>query len=71
MFSALIPLYINNTEKEVLNIRDQKHFNKYLLLDKSMDNIVGVVSVKDIILLIGSNRRFDLRSIVQAFAFYS
>lgn len=61
----VIALYINNTEKEVLNIIAQKHFSKYLLLDKSMDNIIGVVSVKDIILLIGSDKKFDLQSIAQ------
>ena len=61
----VVPLYINNTEKEVLNTIGQKHFSKYLLLDKSIDNIIGVVSVKDIILLIGSDKKFDLRSIAQ------
>ena len=60
------PLYVNYSEKEVLSIIEQKHFSKYLLLSKSMDDIVGVVSVKDIILMIGKdNTPFDLRSIAQ------
>ena len=62
----VIPLYVNYTEKEVLSVIEQKHFSKYLLLNKSMDDIVGVVSVKDIILMIGKdNTPFDLHSIAQ------
>lgn len=58
-------LYVNNNEKEVLSVIQQKHFSKYLLLDKSMDEIIGVVSVKDIILMIGNKTPFDLKSIAQ------
>lgn len=61
----VVSLYINNTEKETLSVIDQKHFSKYLLLDTSIDDIVGVVSVKDIILMIGSETPFDLKSIAQ------
>lgn len=61
----VVALYLNNTEKEILSVIAEKHFSKYLLLDKSIDNVVGVVSVKDIILMIGNKKTFDLRSIVQ------
>lgn len=61
----VISLSINNTEKEVLNIIDEKHFSNYLLLGKSPEEIIGTVSVKDIILLIGGNRAFDLKNIAQ------
>ena len=50
----VVALYLNNTEKEVLSTIAEKHFSKYLLLDKSIDNVVGVISVKDIILMIGN-----------------
>jgi len=64
--TELVTLLVNDTEKDVLNTIAQKHFSKYLLLDKSIDDIVGVVSVKDIILMIGNeNKPFDLRSIAQ------
>ena len=61
----VVALYLNNTEKEVLSTIAEKHFSKYLLLDKSIDNVVGVISVKDIILMIGNQAPFDLKSIAQ------
>lgn len=61
----IVPLFLNNTEKEVLSVIAEKHFSKYLLLNKSIDDVVGVVSVKDIILMIGNKVPFDLRSIAQ------
>ncbi len=61
----IVPLFLNNTEKEVLSVIAEKHFSKYLLLNKSIDDVVGVVSVKDIILMIGNKAPFDLRSIAQ------
>lgn len=64
--TEVTPLYVNYSEIEVLNVIEQKHFSKYLLLNKSMDDIAGVVSVKDIILMIGKDDTpFDLRSIAQ------
>ena len=61
----VVALYLNNTEKEVLSTIAEKHFSKYFLLDKSIDNVVGVISVKDIILMIGNQAPFDLKSIAQ------
>lgn len=62
----VVSMNVNNTEKEVLNLIEQKHFSKYLLFGESSEEIIGVVSVKDIILLIGRNKDFDLRSIAQS-----
>ena len=61
----VVALYLNNTEKEVLSTIAEKHGSKYLLLDKSIDHVVGVISVKDIILMIGNQAPFDLKSIAQ------
>lgn len=61
----VVSMSVNNTEKEVLNLIEQKHFSRYLLFGESSEEIIGVVSVKDIILLIGRNKDFDLRSIAQ------
>lgn len=63
--TEIVPLFLNNTEKEVLSVIAEKHFSKYLLLNKSIDDVVGVVSVKDIILMIGNKAPFDLQSIAQ------
>ncbi len=60
-----VSLHTDYTQKEVLDIIDQKHFSKYLLSDNSQDEVIGVVSVKDIISMIGNDRPFDLKSISQ------
>ncbi len=62
----VIALHVNDTPEDVLETIKKEHFSKYLLVDEDLDQIVGVVSVKDIILMIGSSERgFDLRSIAQ------
>jgi putative hemolysin len=58
-------LHADYTQKEVLDIIDKKHFSKYLLTDSSQDEIIGVVSVKNIITMIGNDGEFDLKSIAQ------
>ncbi len=63
--TEIVSMSVNDTEKEVLNLIEQKHFSKYLLFGESSEEIIGVVSVKDIILMIGSNKGFDLRSVAQ------
>ena len=44
---------------------DNEHFSKYLLVNENKDDIIGVVSVKDIILMIGSHQEFDLCKIAR------
>ena len=58
-------LHTNYTKEEILNIIDQKHFSKYLLTDETQDELIGVVSVKNIITMIGNDCAFNLRSIAQ------
>jgi putative hemolysin len=58
-------LHTRYTQKEILNIIDEKHFSKYLLTDDTQDEIIGVVSVKNIISMIGNDAAFDLKSIAQ------
>ena len=62
----IIALHITDTPAEVLTIIKEEHYSKYLLVEEDLDQIIGVVSVKDIILMVGnSERAFDLRSIAQ------
>ena len=58
-------LHTDYTQKDVLDIIDKKHFSKYLLTDSSQDEVIGVVSVKNIITMIGNDGEFDLKSIAQ------
>ena len=41
------------------------HYSKYLLVDERKDEIIGVVSVKDIILMVGNKKVFNLREIAR------
>ena len=44
---------------------EEEHYSKYLLVDERKDEIIGVVSVKDIILMMGGEQPFNLRSIAR------
>jgi len=61
----LVNLHPTDSKEEVLDIIESRHFSKYLLADRINDEIIGVVSVKDIILMLGSNGEFDLTKIAQ------
>lgn len=61
----LVSLHPTDTKEEVLDIIENRRFSKYLLVDRANDEIDGVVSVKDIILMLGSNEKFDLFKIAQ------
>ena len=61
----VIVLHPTNTQEEVLRIIHEEHFSKYLLVESGKDEIVGVVSVKDIILMVGNKKEFNLREIAR------
>ena len=61
----LVVLHTTDSKEKVLQIIDNEHFSKYLLIDDDTDEIAGVVSVKDIILMIGSEQEFNLREIAR------
>lgn len=65
----VIALHPDNTQEEVLQIINDKHFSKYLLMEKGEEEILGIVSVKDIILMIGNKQPFDLRHIARPVLF--
>lgn len=65
----VIALHPDNTQEEVLQIINDKHFSKYLLMEKGEEEILGIVSVKDIILMIGNKQPFDLRRIARPVLF--
>ena len=60
-----IILHPDDTMERVMQVIEEKHFSKYLLMDEPKDEIVGVVSVKDIILAVGHNRPLNLRDIAR------
>ncbi len=61
----IITLHPTDTYEQVLNIISEEHFSKYLVVERGQDDIIGVVSVKDIILMMGSDKPFNLRAIAR------
>ena len=62
----IVALHPSDTPEKVLEVIREQHFSKYLLTEKELDEIIGIVSVKDIILMMGNTEhRFDLRSIAR------
>ena len=61
----IIVFHPSSTQEEVLETIEKEHFSKYLLIDRQKDEIIGIVSVKDIILMIGSKKPFNLREIAR------
>lgn len=61
----IVVLHPTDTPKEVLRIIHEEHFSKYLLVERGKDEIIGVVSVKDIILMMGGEHPFNLRNIAR------
>ena len=62
----IVVLHPTDTQEEVLRIIREEHFSKYLLVERGKDEVIGIVSVKDIILMIGNDQPFDLRNIARA-----
>ena len=61
----VVSLHTTDSKNKVLNTIREKHFSNYLLVEKGEDEIIGTISVKDVILMMGNEDTFDLRSIVQ------
>ena len=61
----VIVLHPTDTQEEVLRVIHEEHFSKYLLVESGKDEIIGVVSVKDIILMLGGEQPFNLRTIAR------
>jgi len=59
----LVNLHPTDSKEEVLEIIENRRFSNYLILDRANDEVTGVVSVKDIILMIGNGKEFDLNKI--------
>ena len=61
----IVVMHPDDTREDVLRIIREQHFSKYLLVESGKDEVIGVVSVKDIIVMLGSDQPFDLRAIAR------
>ncbi len=51
------------SREEVMDLIAEHHFSKYLLCETTIEDIIGVVAVKDILSLFADDRTFDLTSV--------
>lgn len=61
----LVVLHPDDSLESIMKIIENRHYSKYLLVDERKDEVIGVVSVKDIILMMGNDACFDLRKIAR------
>ncbi len=61
----LIVLHADDTQETVLHVIEEENFSNYLLVDNDKDEVLGVVSVKDVIGLLGSGKPFQLDQIAR------
>lgn len=51
------------SREDALRLISEEHFSRYLLCNRNIENVTGVVAVKDLIALVTSNSEFDLQKI--------
>ena len=61
----VVILHPDDTREKVMKTIEEEHYSKYLLVDERKDEIIGVVSVKDIILTMGNQKVFNLHKIAR------
>ena len=50
------------SKEEVMNQIREAHFSKYPVVEDSMDDVIGVVAVKDLVPLIESRNAFNVKN---------
>lgn len=61
----LIVLHPEDTQEKVMKIIEEEYYSTYLLVNEQKDDIIGIISVKDIIGRIGHKKDFNLREIAR------
>ncbi len=65
----LVVLRLSDTKKEILDTIARSNFSKYPLVGKTRDEVLGIVSVKDLVLSLSSpsatGRSFSLKSVAR------
>ncbi len=62
--SDMIWININNSKKTILETVSQTNHTKFPVCDGKLDEVLGIVSVKDILLLADKEEAFDLKKII-------
>ncbi len=53
----------SSTREEALSLIAEARFSRYLVCNKSIENVTGIVAVKDLIALVTSDEDFDLQKV--------
>ena len=60
----LVTLDVNMTQEEVLKVLSENSFANYPIVDGSIEQTIGIISLKDLVLIIGKED-FNLRDIIE------
>ncbi|MBK6344669.1 MAG: HlyC/CorC family transporter [Bacteroidales bacterium] len=56
-------MLIDSTKEDALKLIAEARFSRYLLCNKSIENVTGIVAVKDLIALVTDQQEFDLQKV--------
>ena len=59
-------LMTDSTREDALKLIAEARFSRYLLCNKSIENVTGIVAVKDLIALVTAKEDFDLQKVASA-----
>jgi putative hemolysin len=60
----VVYMTVDTTKEEMMEMIRTEHFSKYPVCEESMDDVIGVVSVKDLVPLIESRKPFKIRDVM-------
>lgn len=60
----VVYMTIDITKEEMMEIIRNEHFSKYPVCEESMDDVIGVVSVKDLVPMIESRAPFSIKEVM-------
>ncbi len=63
--TEMVVLHLEDTEEEVIETIRENSFSKYLVVGEHRDDVLGVVSVKDIVIMLGRGDTFNLTPLMR------
>jgi putative hemolysin len=60
----IVFIEINQTEEEIIDLIFRSSFSRFPVCDKTIDNVVGIISVKDILFSLSVKKKFNLTEMI-------
>ena len=60
----IVFLEINQSEKEIIDTIFRSSFSRFPVCDKTIDNVVGIISVKDLLFSLSVKKKFNLMEMI-------